>query len=196
MFFSDEQIERANGQGITEYFRRNGYSCDREGREMHIHGFGGLKVREDTQEYYIHSRHIGGRGLVSCLMNTFDMSFADAVRTALDGEQPAAEYAPERKILPKRNVSASDRKKELVIPSRAADNKRIFAYLSKERCISPCIISELIRSGKLYQDDKWNAVFLHHRDNAPCGAEIHGTGRKKYVIGNKKYGRYFKRSCC
>ena len=75
MFYSENQIERANSYGIIEYFRRNGYSCEREGREIHIHGFGGLKVKEETQEYYIHSRHIGGRGLVSCLMNALGLPF-------------------------------------------------------------------------------------------------------------------------
>ena len=65
MYYSDEQIRRAESREITEYFRSNGYSCDREGREIHIHGFGGLKVKEDTQEYYIHSRHVGGIGRVN-----------------------------------------------------------------------------------------------------------------------------------
>ncbi len=63
----------------------------------------------------------------------------------------------------------------------------MYAYLSKERCISPKIIKELINSGLLYQDTKGNAVFLHRRDDIPCGAEIHGTGRKKYTIGNTSY---------
>ncbi len=80
MFYSDEQIRRAEERGITEYFRSRGYSCDREGKEIHIHGFGGMKVKEDTNEYYIHSRSVGGVGLVNCLMKAFEMSFPDAVR--------------------------------------------------------------------------------------------------------------------
>lgn len=188
MFYSDEQIRRAEERGITEYFRSRGYSCDREGREIHIHGFGGMKVKENTNEYYIHSRNVGGVGLVNCLMKAFEMSFPKAVGEALDGEIPGSEYAAEKK-----NVNLSDRKtseetsKPAVIPEAAADNKRVYAYLSKERCISPKIINELINSGLLYQDTKGNAVFLHRRDNIPCGAEIHGTGRKKYTIGNTSY---------
>lgn len=184
MFYSENQIERANSYGIIEYFRRNGYSCEREGREIHIHGFGGLKVKEETQEYYIHSRHIGGRGLVSCLMNALGLPFKEAVRLALDGENPDAEHR-ENYASTKRSFKVED--KPLVIPQKSADNKRIYAYLSKERNISPMIISELVSAGLLYQDDKGNAVFLHRRDNVPCGAEIHGTGRKKYAIGNTKY---------
>ncbi|MCI7351797.1 MAG: DUF3991 and toprim domain-containing protein [Ruminococcus sp.] len=188
MYYSDEQIRRAESRGITEYFRSKGYSCDREGREIHIHGFGGLKVKEDTQEYYIHSRHVGGIGLVNCLMKTFDMTFPEAVREALYGEEPGAEYAEENKS---ERVLVIKKSEETVeppeIPQAADDNKRVYAYLSKERCISPIIINELINAGSLYQDSKGNAVFLHRRDNIPCGAEIHGTGRKKYVIGNTSY---------
>lgn len=188
MYYSDEQIRRAESREITEYFRSNGYSCDREGREIHIHGFGGLKVKEDTQEYYIHSRHVGGIGLVNCLMKTFDMTFPEAVREALYGEEPGAEYAEENKL---ERVLVIKKSEETVeppeIPQAADDNKRVYAYLSKERCISPGIINELINAGSLYQDSKGNAVFLHRRDNIPCGAEIHGTGRKKYVIGNTSY---------
>ena len=92
MLYSDEQIRRAESRGITEYFRSIGYSCDREGREIHIHGFGGLKVREETQEYYIHSRRVGGVGLINCLIKAFDMTFPEAVKAALDGEEPGAEY--------------------------------------------------------------------------------------------------------
>ncbi len=185
MFYSDEQIERANAQGITEYFRMKGYSCEREGRETHIHGFGGLKVKDSTQEYYIHSRHVGGIGLVHCLMNAFDMTFPEAVNEALNGETPSKDYAVGRK-----NIYAPkpvEEKKPLVIPPKSENNRRIYAYLMKERSISPAVIDELVKAGLLYQDDKGNAVFLHRRDNAPCGAEVHGTGRKKYAVGNTKY---------
>ncbi len=188
MLYSDEQIRRAESRGITEYFRSIGYSCDREGREIHIHGFGGLKVREETQEYYIHSRRVGGVGLINCLIKAFDMTFPEAIRAALDGEEPGAEY-PSYESTANFPVSKKPEKaaKIVVIPEAANDNRRVYAYLSRERCISPSIINELIRSGLLYQDTKGNAVFLHRRDNIPCGAEIHGTGRKKYTIGNTSY---------
>ena len=48
MLYSKEQIERANSRNISEFFRGLGYSADYESGEMHIHGFGGLKVNENT----------------------------------------------------------------------------------------------------------------------------------------------------
>ena len=102
MFYSDEQIERANAQGITEYFRMKGYSCEREGRETHIHGFGGLKVKDSTQEYYIHSRHVGGIGLDAYLYQMLEnkqrfisqvMTSKTPERTCSDIDEVALDYA-------------------------------------------------------------------------------------------------------
>lgn len=67
MLYSKEQIERANAQSISDFFRSMGYSVDYESGEMHIHGFGGLKVDEDRKLFRIHSRQVGGYGLVYCL---------------------------------------------------------------------------------------------------------------------------------
>ena len=73
MLYSADQVERANEQKISDYFRSHGYTCQRSGREIHVRGFGGLKIKDDTNEYYIHSQHTGGTGLVSCLMNVLEM---------------------------------------------------------------------------------------------------------------------------
>ncbi|MGN0587759.1 MAG: DUF3991 domain-containing protein [Oscillospiraceae bacterium] len=185
MYYSGEQIRRANLQSITDFFARRGYACDREGKEIHIHGFGGLKVKEETKEYYIHSRHVGGVGLVGCLMDAFEIPFPEAVQMALYGEEPGEEHRTESKAYEPYHKKSEP--KPFVIPEPAENNRRVFAYLSKERCISPDVINELIHSGLLYQDKNGNAVFLHRRGNTPCGAEIHGTSRKKYVIGNTHY---------
>ena len=194
MYYTKEQIERANQQSITEFFRSNGYSCERKGREMHIHGFGGMKVDEVTQKYYIFSRQVGGVGLVDCLKKAFDLKFPEAVSMALNGEQPYSLYSVQHtsyahRQFPNGELPQAREKpvKEFIMPAKGNDNKRVFAYLTKQRCISPKIVSELINANLLYQDDKGNAVFLDVKDSKPCGAEFHGTGSKKYMIGNTKF---------
>lgn len=193
MYYSEEQIQRANSQSITEYFSRNGYPCERSGREMHIRGFGGFMVDESTQKYYIHSQQKGGIGLVNCLMKVFDLKFPEAVSMALNGEQPVshnqdktstfASKFPTREFAPAREKEV----KIFTMPQRAADNKRIFAYLNKQRRISPKTINALISANLLYQDVKGNAIFLDVKNNVPCGAEFHGTSAKKYTIGKAEF---------
>lgn len=191
MLYSADQVERANEQKISEYFRSHGYTCQRSGREIHVRGFGGLKIKDDTNEYYVHSQHTGGKGLVSCLMNVLEMPFRDAVREALSGEEPNGNKDSRTPFSPnkirKPTVQAAEEKREFIQPKPAADNKRIYAYLHKQRCISYDVINALVNAGSLYQDEKGNAVFLHRRDGIPCGAEFHGTGSKRFHVGNTDY---------
>ena len=190
MLYTQEQINRANEQSITEFFKCMGYSADKEGREMHIHGFGGLKVDEERQRFYIHSRQTGGYGLVSCLQAALGLNFPEAVKAALNGKLPNARF--KEKVFSK--VSNGDfepknkrEKKEFIMPQKDKDNRKVFAYLTQQRRISPQVVNELINADLLYQDVKGNAVFLDIKDGVPCGAEFHGTGRKKYTIGNTKF---------
>ncbi|MCM1524780.1 MAG: DUF3991 and toprim domain-containing protein, partial [Ruminococcus sp.] len=78
-------------------------------------------------------------------------------------------------------------KKKFTMPQKDKDNRKVFAYLTKQRRISPQVVNELIDTGLLYQDVKGNAVFLDIKDGVPCGAEFHGTGSKKYTFGNSKF---------
>lgn len=193
MLYSKEQIERANSRNISDFFRGLGYSADYESGEMHIHGFGGLKVNENTHEYYIHSRQVGGYGLANCLQTALNVSFPEAMKMALNGELPNSDEKDKSysdKPFPNgewRKPKEERVKKEFVMPQKAADNKRIFAYLTKQRCISPQVVNELINSNLLYQDIKGNAVFLDVKNGVPCGAEFHGTGQKKYTVGKAKF---------
>lgn len=192
MLYSKEQIERANAQSISDFFRSMGYSVDYESGEMHIHGFGGLKVDEERKLFHIHSRQVGGYGLVYCLQTALGMSYPEAIKTALNGEMPNSNtkdfsYTKRQfsngELPPKREKPV----KEFIMPQKDKNNRRIISYLTEQRRISPQVVNELINTGLLFQDIKGNAIFLDVKDGVPCGAEFHGTGRKKYTIGKAKY---------
>lgn len=196
MFYTEEQINRANARSISDYFRSEGYSCKQIRSETHIAGFGGFYVKDGItpNPFYVHSQQKGGVGLVSCLMKVFDMPFKDAVCAALDGEIGQAERAENgKKYTPLFRAAAppaSEPKPEFVMPEKSADNRRVYSYLTKTRYIDPNVVNAFIRSGLLFQDKKGNAVFLHRENGKPCGAEIHGTSGKSYTVGNAKYSDF------
>lgn len=197
MFYTEEQIKRANERSISDYFRSEGYSCKQIRSETHIAGFGGFYVKDGIvpNPFYVHSQQRGGVGLVSCLMKVFDMPFKDAVCAALDGEIGQAERTESRKpnsyIPQSRTVQArAEPKPEFVMPEKSADSRRVYSYLTKTRYIDPNVVNAFIRSGALFQDTKGNAVFLHRENSKPCGAEIHGTSGKSYTVGNAKYSDF------
>ncbi len=191
--YSPEQIDRANNADIIEYFKSRGYRCERHNDETHIRGFGGLYVK-DSGEYYLFSRELGGKGLLNCLVTVMNMDFRTAIKEVLDGEDPKVTVKPTEeqiKTLDKKsfklpNSSFGERRDltEFQLPRKGKDNSRVFAYLCK-RGISKDVISKLMKCGKLYQDERGNAVFLHYTFNEPCGAEFHGTSDKCYYIGDK-----------
>lgn len=49
---------------------------------------------------------------------------------------------------------------ELVLPTKASDYHRVFAYLNKTRKIDSAIITDMMHQGKLYQSDRHNCVFV------------------------------------
>lgn len=196
MFYTEEQIKRANERSISEYFRSAGYDCKQIRSETHIAGFGGFYVKDTVipNQFYVHSQQTGGIGLVSCLMKVMNMPFKEAVQTALDGEQGRGEgqmdkttnYTSKPRNIPPKPES----KPEFEMPQKGADNRKVYSYLTKTRYINPEVVNAFIRAGILFQDTKGNAVFLHRENGKPCGAEIHGTGGKSYTVGNSKYSDF------
>ncbi len=194
MFYTEEQIKRANERSISEYFRSSGYSCKQIRSETHIAGFGGFYVKDTVipNQFYVHSQQLGGVGLVNCLMKVMGMPFKEAVQTALDGEQGRGEgrigeQKADYSYKPKYVAPKPEPKPEFVMPEKAADNKRAYSYLTKTRHINPDVVNAFIRAGVLFQDIKGNAVFLHKENGENCGAEIHGTSGKRYTVGNTAY---------
>lgn len=196
MFYTEEQIKRANERSISEYFRTAGYNCKQIRSETHIAGFGGFYVKDTVipNQFYVHSKQTGGIGLVSCLMKVMNMPFKEAVQTALDGEQGRGDGKAGHTSTPRyvqtKNAPNPEPKPEFEMPQKGADNRKAYSYLTKTRYINPEVVNAFIRAGVLFQDTKGNAVFLHRENGKPCGAEIHGTGGKSYTVGNSKYSDF------
>ncbi len=68
-------------------------------------------------------------------------------------------------------------------------------YLVEERAITPSLIELLIESGRLYADNRGNAVFLLlGKENTPVGAELRGTTPARWrgmAPGSQKDLGYF-----
>lgn len=192
MFYTEEQIKRANERSISEYFRTAGYNCKQIRSETHIAGFGGFYVKDTVipNQFYVHSQQTGGIGLVSCLMKVMNMPFKEAVQTALDGEQGRGDGKTGHTSTPRYVQTKNVPKPEFEMPQNGVDNRKAYSYLTKTRYINPEVVNAFIRAGVLFQDTKGNAVFLHRENGKPCGAEIHGTGGKSYTVGNSKYSDF------
>lgn len=172
-----EQVEVARSANLAEYFKSGGYECELRRNELHVKGYGGLFVNLDTGGWYCFSANKGGSNAVNCLTEIMGMDFKTAVQELAGGN--AISYTPRQE-----NNSFSAQKKELVLPERADNMRKVFAYLCKTRGISADIVSQLAHEKLLYQDVRGNAVFVHKNDNGEIvGAEIQGTNSEKRFKG-------------
>lgn len=171
-----EQVEAARSANLAEYFKSNGYECELRRDELHIKGYGGLFVNTNTGGWYCFSENKGGTNAINCLTEMFGMDFKTAVKE-LAGN--AVSYTPRRE-----NISFLTPKKDLVMPEKADNMRKVFAYLCQTRGISADIVSQLAHDKLLYQDVRGNAVFVHKNDNGEIvGAEIQGTNSEKRFKG-------------
>lgn len=171
-----EQIEAARGANLAEYFLSHGYECEQRKDELHVKGYGGFYINVNTNQWSCFSAKKGGTNAVNCLTEILGMDFKTAVKE-LAGS--TISYSPRRE-----NNSFSEQKKELALPEKADNMRKVFAYLCKTRKINSEIVSQLAHDKLLYQDTRGNAVFVHRDDNGKIvGAEIQGTNSEKRYKG-------------
>lgn len=176
-FVFKDQIERARNADLAEYFLRSGYDCEHLRNELHIKGFGGLYVNTATNQWHCFGKNKGGTNAVNCLTEILGMDFQTAVHALLESVGCGI----------RRDEIHRAEKKIFMLPERADNMRRVFAYLCQTRKISTEIVSQLAHLRLLYQDVRGNAVFVH-RDNSDnaIGAEIQGTYSQKRYKGVAK----------
>lgn len=171
-------IEKARQASLADFFTQNGFETELSRNELHVKGYGGLYVNTETNEWYCFSqadKH-GGRNAINCLTDIIGMDFKSAVE-ALSGANMT--YLDYRKA-----VLKLPQAKKMVLPERADNIRKVFAYLCQTRMLDSKIISDLAHEGLLYQDKRGNAVFLHRDENGnSIGAEIQGTNSEKRYKG-------------
>ncbi|MDE7400187.1 MAG: DUF3991 and toprim domain-containing protein [Oscillospiraceae bacterium] len=171
-----EQVETSRGANLAEYFQTHGYDCELKKDELHVKGFGGFYINVNTNQWTCFSANKGGSNAINCLTEMLEMDFKTAVRELTGSE---ISHTPRHET-----NSFSAQKKELVMPEKADNMKKVFAYLCKTRGINSEIVSQLARDKLLYQDTRGNAVFVHRDENGKIvGAEIQGTNSEKRFKG-------------
>ena len=170
IYVTDEMIEQARSANLAEYFKSGGYEFEQRRSEVHVRGYGGLYVNEKTNQWYCFSMsgRNGGKNAVNCLTDVIGLDFKTAVSELVG-------YSLTRPINRTKSYEPP-KKRELVIPERADNMRKVFAYLCQTRKIDSKIVSDLARNGLLYQDKRGNADFVHRDEGGKIiGAELQGT---------------------
>ena len=157
MYYTQEQIGRANQADLVLFLQSQGEPLERAGQEYRWKRHDSLTVRGN--KWYRHSQSKGG-GPVDFVMEFFGKSFTEAVEL-LTGEKGAApQDSPQFRL-----------------PPRSPDNRTARNYLTAARRIDEDVTGFFFASGDIYEDAAHhNAVFVgRDEDGIPRYAHSKGT---------------------
>ncbi|HJH82867.1 MAG TPA: AAA family ATPase [Clostridiales bacterium] len=163
MYYTQEQIDRANQADLVLFLQSQGEPLERAGQEYRWKRHDSLTVRGN--KWYRHSQSKGG-GPVDFVMEFFGKSFTEAVEL-LTGEQGAA--APDRPS----PAPLSDFR----LPPRSDTAGQVKSYLTEARRIDEDVTGFFFSTGDIYEEAAHhNAVFVgRDKDGVPRYAHQRGT---------------------
>lgn len=157
--FDNELIEQARNADILQYLQSRGYRLIKSSpHEYRLEEHDSLVISNNRWHWF--SKDEGGNTL-DFIIKYEGKSFREAIEI-LTGREPGAFAAKPRDIFISSDYS--ERKNstavELVLPPKAKDFHRVFAYLNRTRKIDSTIIADMMHQGKLYQSNRNNCVFV------------------------------------
>ncbi len=164
--FTEEQKRQANAVDLVEFLRFKGEPLIRSGPEFRMASNHSVTVRGNG--WFDHAAEKGG-GPVSFLKEFYGMNYAQAVLTLLDEDIDLA--------VPQVDTPREKVKKEFALPPANKDNRRVFAYLLKQRHLDREVLTTFVKLGLVYEDQKYhNAVFVGmDQDSTPRHAHKRST---------------------
>ncbi|WP_161605102.1 DUF3991 domain-containing protein [Brevibacillus massiliensis] len=158
-------IRKARQTDLPSFLVSMGFDLKKEGKNYRVRGYSGVLVKDNMYTDFANG-HSGNA--VDFCMRVLRMSFHKAIEmlNKHEGKVQLADFIPKEE----------NQEQSIVLPERAENYKRIFAYLNKTRGIPIPLIQELIRKKLLYQDKNGNAVFVCRDESGEAkGAMIRGT---------------------
>jgi hypothetical protein len=179
-----DQANRVRGIPLQEVLRLTGAKPDRYDKAKWQTDKGPISCT--AAKFMNWNLGVGGGGAIDLVMHLNDLEFRAAVEWLSnhfpDVDQPKAAWwsSTTRLFLPPKD------------PGKLPAVQR---YLIQERAIPASLIQILTDSGRLYADDRSNAVFLLlGKENSPVGAELRGITTARWrgmAPGSRKDLGYF-----
>ena len=164
MYYTQEQIDRANQADLVSFLQGRGEQLTRAGQEYRWKRHDSLTVRGNN--WYRHSQSKGGAP-IDFVMEFYGKSFTEAVEM-LTGEKGAA---------PPPDRPSSAPLSDLRLPPRSPDNRTARNYLTAARRIDEDVTGFFFATGDIYEEAAHhNAVFVgRDEDGVPRYAHQRGT---------------------
>ncbi len=184
-FYTKEEIDQAKNVDLIDFIRRCEYEVIPKGPRAHC-------LKEHDSFVITNNRWIWNRENIGGSVIDFAMHYPNKnTRTFTEAMNYIQEIMNNGRVSCDPRESKSSEKKEtsktfssLALPDRYQNNKRVFAYLSKTRCIDKDIVWDMIKQRKIYECAQYhNCVFLgNDKEGSVRYAAMRGTlAGRKYV---------------
>lgn len=177
-YYTQEEIRAANETNLEQYLRSRGESLKRAGSEYkwEYRDYSGVhdSIAVRNNKWYDHKNEKGGYA-VSFLQEFYSLSFVDAVGELLNGGSQI--FSSKQSQTSKKAETQASRGRGFVLPERAGNSKRLFAYLTKTRFLSPEIVQHFVKNNLIYQEKEHNNIVFVGTDanNIPKSASQKST---------------------
>ena len=183
--FTDEQKQLANSVDLAEYLRVRGEKLERAGVEHKLIYYDSSGKHDSItirgSKWFDHKNQTGG-GAIKFMQEFYGMDFQTAVQELLGRSISPLSNSP-----PKADTQ-EPKPREFKLPEPNSDMHRVYAYLIKQRFISPDIISHFAKQHTLYEDKQHhNAVFV--------GLDENGVPRQASKRSTNSFGKTFRITC-
>ncbi len=152
---TQEQVAWVNKRDILQVAEERGYQPKHHsGAEYHVEDHGGLYINVEKNSWHAFSGSSVGGGVIQLVMYMEGKSWIESVVALLGKESERSEirtHTVEKKVL---------EEKELELPERAENDKRVIGYLVKQRGVDIGTVMRFLNRKDLYQDVHGNCVFL------------------------------------
>lgn len=167
--YTEDQIARANEVDLVRFLSARGERFKKAGREYRLEKHDSVTICDN--KWYRHSRGKGGWP-IDFMMEFYGLSFPDAVKELLDGEEAMdglQTSLSEKRAVPyveDGGLAVADPipTKKLVLPKIGGNQDYIMEYLVDQRKLDKDIVREFIKRGDIYQEKDHQRVVFVGRD--------------------------------
>lgn len=158
-YIDPELVKIANSQDVFDILKRTGEPLKKVGREYRHREHDSLVVTPGKGFYWF-SKNYGSKSPINYFEHVHELDFVSATTKVLEAMN--YDFSMQNIVVEKEEVSNPLYiSNDFILPERADDNKRAFAYLVKTRHIDKDLVSSMMRKGIIYQSKKYNnLVFL------------------------------------
>lgn len=167
--YDENTLQQIRAIPILDVVSKLGYTPEKKGVCYALKEHDSLIMYPNTNSYYRFSTGKGGSN-IDLYMELTGSDYTESVKALknLNGIEPTAP-----------TFEIQQKPKKEFEPPKPTENKysRMFAYLSKTRCIDNMVINDLTKRKLMYQDERGNVIFscLDNKQNM-VGGIIRGTG--------------------